>query len=156
MWLNALLAAVGEQFAEGDEVCGVVVNVRPKQVREYFSPSSLSLSLSLSLSSFSPPPPSTDSFSPSTSYSFSSLTSLLLLSSSLLPPPSSSSSKKNPKLKQDKVCLWTRTASDEAAQVSVGKQLKALLDLDSSARVGFMSHSDAKSMGRGVKERYIV
>ena len=62
----------------------------------------------------------------------------------------------NPKLKQDKVCLWTRTASDEAAQVSVGKQLKALLDLDSSARVGFMSHSDAKSMGRGVKERYIV
>ena len=153
MWLNALLAAVGEQFAEGDEVCGVVVNVRPKQVREYFSPSSLSLSLSLF---FQPPPPSTDSFSPSTSYSFSSLTSLLLLSSSLLPPPSSSSFKKNPKLKQDKVCLWTRTASDEAAQVSVGKQLKALLDLDSSARVGFMSHSDAKSMGRGVKERYIV
>ena len=87
MWLNALLAAVGEQFAEGDEVCGVVVNVRPKQ---------------------------------------------------------------------DKVCLWTRTASDEAAQVSVGKQLKALLDLDSSARVGFMAHNDAKTMGRSVKERYIV
>ena len=87
MWLNTLLAAIGEQFAEGDEVCGIVVNIRPKQ---------------------------------------------------------------------DKVCVWTRTASDEAAQVSIGKQLKALLDLDSSARVGFMAHSDAKAMGRGVKERYIV
>jgi len=82
-----LLAAVGEQFAEGDEVCGVVVNVRQKQ---------------------------------------------------------------------DKVCLWTRTASDEAAQVSVGKQLKALLDLDSSERIGFIVHAEAKSMGRNVKERYFV
>ena len=87
MWLNTLLAAIGEQFAEGDEVCGIVINIRPKQ---------------------------------------------------------------------DKVCVWTRTASDEAAQVSIGKQLKALLDLDSSARVGFLSHADAKSMGRQVKERYIV
>ena len=56
----------------------------------------------------------------------------------------------------DEVCVWTRTASDEAAQVSIAKQLKALLDLDSSARVGFLSHADAKSMGRQVKERYIV
>lgn len=38
MWLNTLLAAIGEQFAEGDEVCGIVVNIRPKQdkVRFFF------------------------------------------------------------------------------------------------------------------------
>ncbi|XP_010540535.1 PREDICTED: eukaryotic translation initiation factor 4E-1-like [Tarenaya hassleriana] len=30
-WLHTLLAMVGEQFDEGDEICGAVVNVRPKQ-----------------------------------------------------------------------------------------------------------------------------
>jgi len=87
MWLNALLACVGEQFAEGDEVCGVVVNVRAKQ---------------------------------------------------------------------DKVCLWTRTAANEAAQVSLGKQLKAVLDLDGAARVGYLVHADAMNLDRKAKDRYIV
>ena len=89
MWLNALLAAVGEQFAEGDEVCGVVVNVRPKQVREYFSPSSLSLSLSLSLSSFSPPPrrPTLSRRPPPTLSRRSPPFSFSPPPSSLLPPP---------------------------------------------------------------------
>ncbi len=87
MWLNLLLACIGEQFADGDEICGAVVNVRAKQ---------------------------------------------------------------------DKVCLWTRTAANEAAQVGVGKQLKAVLDLDSAARVGFLVHADAKAYDRSAKDRYIV
>ena len=82
-----LLACIGEQFADGDEVCGAVVNVRAKQ---------------------------------------------------------------------DKVCLWTRTAANEAAQVGIGKQLKAVLDLDSAAQVGFLVHADAKAYDRSAKERYIV
>ena len=87
MWLNLLLACIGEQFADGDEICGAVVNVRAKQ---------------------------------------------------------------------DKVCLWTRTAANEAAQVGVAKQLKAVLDLDSAARVGFLVHADAKAYDRSAKDRYIV
>lgn len=29
-WLRVVLACIGEHFADGDEVCGVVVNVRPR------------------------------------------------------------------------------------------------------------------------------
>ena len=86
MWLNALLACIGEQFTEGEEICGVVVSVRTKQ---------------------------------------------------------------------DRVALWTRAASNEAAQVSIGKQLKGVLDLDSATRIGYLSHSDSASSNKA-KDRYIV
>eukprot|EP00798_Chlamydomonas_sp_ICE-L_P013087 gene13087-3615_t len=29
-WLNSVLGCIGEQFTEGDEICGVAVNIRPK------------------------------------------------------------------------------------------------------------------------------
>ena len=67
--LPQLLACIGEQFDEGQEICGVVVNMRQKQ---------------------------------------------------------------------DKVCLWTKTASNEAVQVSVGKQFKEFLEFD--AACGFLAH----------------
>ncbi|BDA46266.1 Eukaryotic translation initiation factor 4E-1 [Coccomyxa sp. Obi] len=88
-WLNAILACIGEQFTEGDEICGIVVNVRAKQ---------------------------------------------------------------------DKLCVWTKTAANEAAQVSIGKQLKQILDLDTSAtgRIGYLAHSDAKRDDRKAKDRYLV
>lgn len=59
-WLHAVLACIGEQFGDGDEICGIVVNVRAKQNR---------------------------------------------------------------------ISLWTKTASNEAAQVSIGKQLRKFSDL---------------------------
>lgn len=88
-WLNALLACIGEQFTEGEEICGVVVNVRAKQ---------------------------------------------------------------------DRLCMWTKSASNEAAQVSIGKQLKQVLDIDSSIRIGFLVHNDAKQDNRkaAAKDRYLV
>ena len=64
-----LLACIGEQFTEGDEICGVVVNMRAKQ---------------------------------------------------------------------DKICLWTKSAANEAAQVNVGKQFKSFLEYDQ--KIGFLSH----------------
>jgi translation initiation factor 4E len=64
-----LLACIGEQFSEGEEVCGVVVNMRQRQ---------------------------------------------------------------------DKVCLWTKTASNEAVQVNVGKQFKEFLEYDQNC--GFLAH----------------
>ncbi|CAM0908919.1 unnamed protein product [Alopecurus aequalis] len=33
LWLHTLLALIGEQFDFGDEICGVVVSVRPRQDR---------------------------------------------------------------------------------------------------------------------------
>ena len=32
-WLHTVLAAVGEQFSEGEELCGIVLSPRAKEVR---------------------------------------------------------------------------------------------------------------------------
>ncbi len=32
-WLHAALACIGEQFEDGDEICGIVANIRAKQLR---------------------------------------------------------------------------------------------------------------------------
>eukprot|EP00232_Nephroselmis_pyriformis_P028732 CAMPEP_0182854032 /NCGR_PEP_ID=MMETSP0034_2-20130328/1018_1 /TAXON_ID=156128 /ORGANISM="Nephroselmis pyriformis, Strain CCMP717" /LENGTH=207 /DNA_ID=CAMNT_0024984825 /DNA_START=65 /DNA_END=688 /DNA_ORIENTATION=- len=85
MWLHTLLGMIGEQYEEGDEICGAVCSVRTKQ---------------------------------------------------------------------DRIGLWTKTASNEAVQVTVGKDLKTLLDLSDSTRIGFLAHSDAMKMDRKAKDRY--
>jgi translation initiation factor 4E len=68
-WLHTLLAMIGEQFDEGDEICGAVVSVRARQ---------------------------------------------------------------------DKISIWTKTASNEAAQVSIGKQWKDILDFNE--KIGYLVH----------------
>mmetsp|Transcript_23570 Transcript_23570/g.56352 ORF Transcript_23570/g.56352 Transcript_23570/m.56352 type:complete len:215 (-) Transcript_23570:97-741(-) len=70
-WLHSILAMIGEQFSESDEICGVVASIRTKQ---------------------------------------------------------------------DRVAVWTKTASNEAAQVSIGKELKSILDLPDKQTIGFMAH----------------
>lgn len=50
--------------------------------------------------------------------------------------------------KLDRISLWTKTASDEAIQTSIGKQLKALLKLPSSTTIGFTSHAQARSSNK--------
>jgi translation initiation factor 4E len=42
--------------------------------------------------------------------------------------------------KQDRVALWTSTASNEAAQVSLGKEFKAILDIPDRQTIGFLAH----------------
>jgi hypothetical protein len=66
-----LLGIIGEQFTEGEDICGVVVSIRNKQ---------------------------------------------------------------------DRVALWTSTASNEAVQVSLGKELKAILDIPDRQTIGFLAH----------------
>jgi len=63
-----VLACIGEQFEEGDEVCGVTVNIRQGKNR---------------------------------------------------------------------IEMWTKTAANEALQISVGKQLKQLLDVSDNTKIGF-------------------
>lgn len=84
-WLHALLACIGEQFEEGEEVCGVVVNIRQKQ---------------------------------------------------------------------DRVCLWTKSAANEAVQVSLGKQFKQVLDIPETTKIGYLTHKDAKAGDRRSKDKY--
>lgn len=86
-WLHAVLACIGEQFDDGDEVCGVVVNIRPKSNR---------------------------------------------------------------------ISIWTKTASNEAAQVAIGKQLKEIFGIPDNVRMGFLAHSDAKRDDKKAKDRYSV
>jgi translation initiation factor 4E len=84
-WLHTLLAMIGEQFEESDEICGAVVSVRRAQ---------------------------------------------------------------------DKIAIWTKTASNEAAQVSIGKQWKEVLDYND--KLGYVFHDDAKRQDKGAKNRYTV
>ncbi|KAJ7566335.1 hypothetical protein O6H91_02G097600 [Diphasiastrum complanatum] len=84
-WLHTLLAMIGEQFDEGDEICGAVVNVRARQ---------------------------------------------------------------------DKISLWTKTASNEAAQISIGKQWKEILD--QNEKINYMFHEDAIRQDKHAKNRYTV
>lgn len=86
-WLNGVLACIGEQFDDGDEICGIVVNVRPKQ---------------------------------------------------------------------DRISVWTRTASNEAVQVAIGKQLKETFGMPDNVKMGFLVHADAKRDDRRAKDRYTV
>lgn len=84
-WLHTLLAMIGEQFAEGDEVCGAALSVRNRL---------------------------------------------------------------------EKLAIWTKTASNEAAQVSIGKQWKEVLDY--KEKLGYIVHEDAKILDKSAKIRYTV
>eukprot|EP00252_Welwitschia_mirabilis_P016258 TRINITY_DN35859_c0_g1_i1.p1 TRINITY_DN35859_c0_g1~~TRINITY_DN35859_c0_g1_i1.p1 ORF type:complete len:202 (+),score=43.80 TRINITY_DN35859_c0_g1_i1:155-760(+) len=84
LWLNTLLAMIGEQFVEGDEICGVVVSVRARQ---------------------------------------------------------------------EKIALWTRSAANEAVQMSIGRQWKEALDTND--RIQFFFHEDAKKE-KNPKSRYLL
>ncbi|KAG5388925.1 hypothetical protein IGI04_030466 [Brassica rapa subsp. trilocularis] len=72
-WLETLMALVGEQFDEADEICGVVASVRQKQ---------------------------------------------------------------------DKLSLWTRTKSNEAVLMGIGKKWKEILDV--TDKISFTNHDDAR------------
>lgn len=85
LWLYTILAMIGEQFDEGDELCGAVVSIRKNQ---------------------------------------------------------------------EKLALWTKTASNEAAQVSIAKQWKEMLDYPE--KIGYIVHEDAKRQDKAAKNRYLV
>eukprot|EP00244_Chara_vulgaris_P006778 TRINITY_DN2558_c0_g1_i1.p1 TRINITY_DN2558_c0_g1~~TRINITY_DN2558_c0_g1_i1.p1 ORF type:complete len:234 (-),score=41.83 TRINITY_DN2558_c0_g1_i1:208-909(-) len=86
-WLHTLLAMIGEQFADGEEVCGAVVSVR---------------------------------------------------------------------VKQDRIAIWTKTASNESAQMSIGRQWKEVLDFGDQVKIGYVVHEDAKKLDKRAKDRYTV
>ncbi|XP_057459579.1 eukaryotic translation initiation factor-like [Actinidia eriantha] len=84
MWLETLMALIGEQFDEADEICGVVASVRQRQ---------------------------------------------------------------------DKLALWTKTATNEATQMSIGRKWKEIIDV--TDKIFYNFHDDAKKE-RSAKGRYSV
>ncbi|KAL9401326.1 hypothetical protein Peur_005175 [Populus x canadensis] len=84
MWLETLMALIGEQFDEPDEICGVVASVRQRQ---------------------------------------------------------------------DKLALWTKAAANEAAQMSIGRKWKEIIDVNDKITYSF--HDDSKRE-RNAKSRYNV
>ncbi|KAJ9135950.1 hypothetical protein P3X46_033069 [Hevea brasiliensis] len=60
----------------------------------------------------------------------------------------------NVRTKQEKIALWTKNASNEAAQLSIGKQWKEFLDYNDT--IGFIFHEDAKKLDRNAKNRYTI
>jgi translation initiation factor 4E len=86
-WLNLLLAMIGEQFEEHDEICGAVINIRNKQ---------------------------------------------------------------------DRISVWTKTSTNESAQMTIGRKLKAVLELPENQKIGFTSHDDSLKMEKKAKDRYSV
>ncbi|PON54612.1 Translation Initiation factor eIF- 4e [Parasponia andersonii] len=56
--------------------------------------------------------------------------------------------------KQAKIAVWTKNATNEVAQLSIGKQWKEFLDYNET--IGFIFHDDAKKLDRAAKNRYSV
>nr|QPB75810.1 eukaryotic translation initiation factor 4E isoform [Solanum lycopersicum] len=83
MWLETLMALVGEQFDESEDICGVVASVRRSQ---------------------------------------------------------------------DKLSLWTKTATNEAAQMGIGRKWKEIIDAE---KISYSFHDDSKRE-RSAKSRYTV
>ncbi|XP_058767595.1 eukaryotic translation initiation factor 4E-1 [Vicia villosa] len=54
----------------------------------------------------------------------------------------------------EKISIWTKNASNEAAQVSIGKQWKEFLDYNET--MGFIFHDDARKLDRNAKNKYVV
>ncbi|PIA36270.1 hypothetical protein AQUCO_03400283v1 [Aquilegia coerulea] len=84
MWLETLMALIGENFDESDEICGVVASVRPRA---------------------------------------------------------------------DKLALWTKNAPNEAAQMSIGRKWKEIIDVTDKITYNF--HDDSRRE-KSSRSRYTV
>lgn len=78
LWLHSILAVVGEQFTEGDEIHGLTLVIRGREIR---------------------------------------------------------------------IALWTKTASNTAAQQKIGEEWKALVSSIYEGKLEYQSHNDAQSAG---------
>jgi len=86
-WLNGVLACIGEQFSEGEEICGIAVNIRPRG---------------------------------------------------------------------DRIELWTKTASNEALQTIIGREIKQFLDIPDAQKIGYSVFSEKLTLSSKAKDRYSV
>jgi len=55
--------------------------------------------------------------------------------------------------KQDRISVWTKTSTNESAQMTIGRKLKAVLELPENQKIGFTSHDDSLKMEKKAKVR---
>jgi len=60
----------------------------------------------------------------------------------------------NVRPKNNRIAVWTKSASNEAAQISIGRQLKEIFGMPEQSKLGYLVHSDAKRADRKAKDRY--
>ncbi|KAJ7968826.1 Eukaryotic translation initiation factor 4E [Quillaja saponaria] len=60
----------------------------------------------------------------------------------------------NVRARQEKISIWTKNASNDAAQMSIGKQWKEFLDYTDT--IGFIFHEDAKKLDRSARNKYSI
>jgi translation initiation factor 4E len=53
--------------------------------------------------------------------------------------------------KQDRISLWTKTSTNESAQMTIGRKLKQVLELPDNQKIGFTSHDDSLKMEKKAK-----
>merc|ERR1712093_41838 len=87
IWLFAVLACIGEQFNQGENICGIAVNLR-KSSAKFF--------------------------------------------------------------------LWTKNASNEALQMSLGRQFRQVLELPQNIKLSYFSHDDLIRFGKQSREKYLI
>jgi translation initiation factor 4E len=58
--------------------------------------------------------------------------------------------------KQDRLSIWVKTATNESAQISIGKVMKAALEIGESGRLGFTAHDDSAKQDKKTKDRYTI
>eukprot|EP01026_Neomeris_dumetosa_P049228 TRINITY_DN427_c1_g1_i1.p2 TRINITY_DN427_c1_g1~~TRINITY_DN427_c1_g1_i1.p2 ORF type:complete len:255 (+),score=31.61 TRINITY_DN427_c1_g1_i1:117-767(+) len=61
----------------------------------------------------------------------------------------------NIRQRQDRITMWTKTASDEIVQVSLGRQMRNALMVPDNFTLGYVIHDDIKRDQRA-RDRYVV
>lgn len=58
--------------------------------------------------------------------------------------------------KQHRIALWTKSASNEADQMAIGRHFKNILEMPDNEKIGYLVHDDAIRLDRRAKDRYTV
>ena len=58
--------------------------------------------------------------------------------------------------KQHRIALWTKTSSNVAHQLAIGRSFKTILGLPENDKINYMVHDDAIRLERKAKERYSI
>eukprot|EP00475_Leptophrys_vorax_P019100 TRINITY_DN2610_c0_g2_i1.p1 TRINITY_DN2610_c0_g2~~TRINITY_DN2610_c0_g2_i1.p1 ORF type:complete len:262 (+),score=27.37 TRINITY_DN2610_c0_g2_i1:500-1285(+) len=134
VWLHTVLALIGEQLEQGADVCGAVVNIRTgkDRVAVWTIPCSRSKEYLDTVWLH---------------------TVLALIGEQLEQGADVCGAVVNIRTGKDRVAVWTKSAGNEQVQMSIGKQLKEILDV--SDRIGYASFADQKG-SRSALDKYTV
>lgn len=157
-----VLACIGEQFTEGDEICGVAVNIRGKGDRiELWTKTASNEAVQVCCKS-NPPAPAMPGavhmheLLPACALYLTAFTAALLRCCATLwaiavPGTVAAHSRCCAACKRLTGCCLA-----SCAQTIIGRQLKQFLDMPDSLKIGYSVFSEKLSAGSKAKDRYSV